>query len=282
MPVERQCPDLPTPSGFQGLRDDLPLKVYYQLLPHWRQDGATYFVTFRLHDSLPQEKLQELRDFKLDWLTRNSANRGLNSMAQRRDDFAREHMRRVEVWLDQGLGSSCLRSIEVSALVQKALHATDGDRCELDSYVVMPNHVHAVPRPLCPSTDPLQKILQSWKGGSACRINELLGESGALWQRDNFDRIIRDEDHLWRVLQYIGANPSKAGLTMAQCSLWIRPEWAKLGWNFESHERVDQSPHSRHLLRPDGDYGSVDFSPRDNLLVNRSVLTNVAARPSGG
>ena len=36
---------LPPPPGFQGLRDDLPLTVYEQLLPHWRQEGATYFVT---------------------------------------------------------------------------------------------------------------------------------------------------------------------------------------------------------------------------------------------
>ena len=239
MPADRQSPDVPSPPGFQGLRDDLPLKVYHQLLPHWRQDGATYFVTFRLHHSLPQEKLRELKEFKLDWMSRNSANRGLKSMAQRRDELAREHMRRVETWLDQGLGSCCLRSVEVSSLVRKAMHATDGVRCELSSYVVTPNHIHAVLRPLCPSTDPLEKILQSWKGAFACRINELRGESGALWQRDNFDRIIRDEEHLWRVLQYIGANPSKAGLTIAQCSLWIRPEWAKLGWVLEAAERVD-------------------------------------------
>jgi type I restriction enzyme R subunit len=30
-------------------------------LPHWRQEGTTYFVTFRLADSLPREKLQQWR-----------------------------------------------------------------------------------------------------------------------------------------------------------------------------------------------------------------------------
>ena len=55
--------NLPAPPGFQGQRDDLPLKIYQQHLPHWRQDGATYFVTFRLHDSLPQAKLRELEAF---------------------------------------------------------------------------------------------------------------------------------------------------------------------------------------------------------------------------
>ena len=57
----------PAPAGFQGLRDDLPLQVYSRHLPHWRQHGATYFVTFRLADSLPQSKLRELELIKAAW-----------------------------------------------------------------------------------------------------------------------------------------------------------------------------------------------------------------------
>jgi REP element-mobilizing transposase RayT len=97
----------------------------------------------------------------------------------------------------------------------------------------MPNHVHAVARPLNPADDPLEMILKSWKGVSSRWINESLGRSGTLWQRESFDRIIRDEEHLWRVIQYIGANPRKAGLSAAESRLWIRPEWERLGWRFE-------------------------------------------------
>ncbi|HVC92622.1 MAG TPA: hypothetical protein VND64_02980, partial [Pirellulales bacterium] len=67
MSSDRSNWNLPPPAGFQGLRDDLRLDIYQQALPHWRQDGATYFITFRLHDSLPQAKLNELRAFKTDW-----------------------------------------------------------------------------------------------------------------------------------------------------------------------------------------------------------------------
>jgi putative transposase len=59
--------NLPLPPGFKGLRSDLPIVRYIRHLPHWRQDGATYFVTFRLADSLPQTKLDELRRIKEDW-----------------------------------------------------------------------------------------------------------------------------------------------------------------------------------------------------------------------
>jgi len=37
-------------------------------LPHWRQEGTTYFVTFRLADSLPQQKLQPWRAERDLWM----------------------------------------------------------------------------------------------------------------------------------------------------------------------------------------------------------------------
>ena len=52
--------NLPAPPGFHGLHPHKPLTMYHRNLPHWRQDGATYFVTYRLADSLPQCKVDEL------------------------------------------------------------------------------------------------------------------------------------------------------------------------------------------------------------------------------
>jgi putative transposase len=225
--------------GFQGLREDLPVKIYGQSLPHWRQDGATYFVTFRLHDSLPQEKLQELRELQRELENLPEAKPGNNLTLRRLDESALTLMRQIEKWLDQSMGECTLRLPEVSAKVMEALHETDGARCELGCYVIMPNHVHAVVKPLHPRTDSLERILQSWKGISSRRINELLGMSGALWQRESFDRSIRDEEHLWRVIQYIGSNPEKAGLSPVQTRLWVRPDWIARGWGFETLSRVD-------------------------------------------
>src|SRR5438270_11212711 len=59
--------NLPAPPGFQGLDPDKPVTVYQRHLPHWRQDGATYFVTFRLADALPQSKLDELAELQAAW-----------------------------------------------------------------------------------------------------------------------------------------------------------------------------------------------------------------------
>src|SRR5437773_263831 len=33
--------------------------IFHINLPHWRQEGVTYFVTWRLGDSLPQSKLRQ-------------------------------------------------------------------------------------------------------------------------------------------------------------------------------------------------------------------------------
>ena len=142
-------------------------------------------------------------------------------------------MRRVEAWLDQGMGSCVLRSPDVSSLLVKAIQRDDGITHELGCYAVMPNHVHAVMRPLLPATRPLEKILQRWKGASSCDIHRQLGQSGTLWQRESFDRIIRDEEHLWRATQYIGRNPRNAGLSPGEFRLWIRPSWVECGWRLE-------------------------------------------------
>jgi hypothetical protein len=55
-----------------------------------------------------------------------------------------------------------------------------------------------------------------------------------LWQEESYDRIIRDEEHLYHCLQYIGDNPRRANLSPNDFVRWVRPAWVPLGWNFTS------------------------------------------------
>jgi len=229
--------NLPPPPGFQGLRDDLPLEVYVRHLPHWRQKGATYFVTFRLGDSLPQSKLHELAELRRDWERRNSRpNRcpdGLGSPSyDALEELARLMTVKVETWLDEGMGSCLLKDQSCAGLVTEAMHHFDGEPYELGAYVVMPNHIHAIVRPIQCAEDELEAILKSWKQFSSTNIHQRIGGKGALWQEESYDRIIRDEEHLDHCLQYLGANLRKAGLPPAACPLWVRPQWRALGWDF--------------------------------------------------
>jgi hypothetical protein len=55
-------------------------------LPHWRQEGTTYFVTFRTADSFPREKLRQWLDEREEWLRKNPEP---HSEAQRREYWER-------------------------------------------------------------------------------------------------------------------------------------------------------------------------------------------------
>ena len=88
----------------------------------------------------------------------------------------------------------------------------------MHSWVVMPNHVH-----LLFSLNEgvkLEKVVATWKNYTATRINQVLGQEGALWQKDYFDRMIRDWDHLSRVARYIRKNPVKAKLREGEYRLY--------------------------------------------------------------
>jgi REP element-mobilizing transposase RayT len=220
----------PPPPGFRGLDSDQPIHKYMRSLPHWRQDGASYFVTFRLADSLPQSKLHEQQEFRDEWERRHPPPHTDDLL----DELAREVMQRVERWLDQGMGSCLLGPAHASEIVAKSLSHFHGERYELGCSVIMPNHVHAIIRPLMPSKFPLEDILQGMKGFTARSINARFGTEGPLWQAESFDRIIRDEEHLYRCIQYIGRNPGFARLSPGQYRLWINPEWERLGWGFDS------------------------------------------------
>ena len=125
-------------------------------LPHWQQQGAVYFITFRLADAVPHRL---------------------------RTQWESEH---------------------------EALRYFDGQRGLMISSVVMPNHVHAV-FVQHPSW-PLQKLLRSWKSFTSRKINSLLSREGTVWQRDYFDRLVRDQKHFANCVRYIRRNPKKAGL----------------------------------------------------------------------
>ena len=71
----------------------------------------------------------------------------------------------------------------------------------------------------------LGRIVQSWKSFSARWINahaDAIGLSARMnpvWQREYWDRFIRDETHLRATIDYIHDNPVKAGL-VSQADDW--------------------------------------------------------------
>lgn len=216
----------PTPPGFCGLDPDKPIRTYQRHLPHWRQEGATYFVTFRQHDALPQEQLDFLKRLRDEWKRTHPPPRS----EQEWEEHIREIVRRTEAWLDEGYGSCCFREARHAEQLVEALLHFQNERYFVSCYVVMPNHCHAILRPLAGRE--LEDILKGMKGVVAQRVNSATGSKGSIWQEESHDRIIRDDEHLWRCIQYIGRNPRLAGLTPNTWRRWIHPDWEQLGWRF--------------------------------------------------
>ncbi len=204
------------PPGFVALDPGKPVTIRVRHLPHWRQDGATYFATFRLADSLPARKLAEWRAEREIWAQRNPKPTDHEMSEQQK-----AYQAKVEHWLDQGSGSCLLACDEVAQIVKERLLHFDGTQYALFSFVIMPNHIHACVRPS--NGADLDAILQAWKSVSAKMVNRTLDRKGRLWQDECFDRIVRDSAHLRRVIHYIESNPAKAATKQAHC--WTTPAW---------------------------------------------------------
>src|SRR5690606_36408396 len=110
---------------------------------------------------------------------------------------------------DQGAGSCWLAKPEIAEIMQNALLHFDGERYKLLAWCVMPNHVHV----MYEKTDcPLWKIAHTWKSFTAHSINSLLNRTGEFWEREGYDRFIRNDAHFQNAKHYIEQNPVAAGL----------------------------------------------------------------------
>jgi len=181
-------------------------------LPHWQQEDTWIFVTWRLADSLPKARLDAWKEERETWLAFHPEPWD--------EDIEREYHERfsdaIDKWLDAGHGSCLLRDPSNAHIVTEALHHFEGDRYELAGFVVMPNHVHVLFRPL--GDHVLSDIIHSWKRHCSREINKLEGRSGSLWQADYWDRLIRSQKHFDWVIRYIERNPKN--LLPDQFVLW--------------------------------------------------------------
>lgn len=120
-------------------------------------------------------------------------------------------------------------------MVEEWLRSNDiRKELETDEFVVMPNHIHGIvfiqqTAPIVGATGgspgvgtetapvratgPAKRSLGSFVGGFkasvSTRINAIRATPGhAVWQRNFYERIVRDEDELNRIRQYVIDNPA--------------------------------------------------------------------------
>jgi putative transposase len=183
-------------------------------LPHWQQEGAVYFLTFRLADAVPDHLRTRWESERDAWVRVHPQPWNVEVEREYHERFSGA----IERWLDVGHGSCILRRRDCAEIVARALHYFHGERLVIISYVVMPNHAHALF--VQNANWPLENLLRSWKSFSSRRINSLLGRDGSLWQRDYFDRLVRDQKHFANCVRYIRRNPAKARLQSGEYILY--------------------------------------------------------------
>lgn len=212
---------------FKPFDEDGEVRIYYNgFLPHWRQDGCTYFVTFRLADSVPQSVLDEWTYERDAWLEARGVDLKVLSLSQAIKALSKEDRRRFErhftgklfEFLDRGQGECWLRDAEIGRAVSDALLFFNSERLDTGDFAVMPNHVHALMTPYAGFE--LEDILHSIKSYTANQINRRLKRSGTLWMEESYDHIVRDGEELLRIQSYIRANPQKANLKKSEYCLY--------------------------------------------------------------
>lgn len=199
------------------LGDESELRMSYNRLPHWQSGQTACFITFRLADSLPEALLADWRSDRDAW--RENHPEPWDEATEM--EYYERFSARIDYALDAGHGSCLLALPEHAAAVANTLSARNGTDYHLHLWVIMPNHVHILMSPNHEAS--LSRIVGGWKRFSATRIHKVCGTSGQLWQKDYFDRLIRDWNHFQSVAQYIRRNPSKARISEGRFVIFEEP-----------------------------------------------------------
>ncbi|RLA24945.1 MAG: hypothetical protein DRQ62_03980 [Gammaproteobacteria bacterium] len=160
--------------------------MYKRTLHHYSKFDTYQFVTFRTQDSVD------------DYLQRVKQISGLS--------LAKKQMQ-IDSYCDQS-SKGCYLNGEVIDIVGGHLKQLETEFYQLIAYSIMPNHVHL----LFQQKQELKEIMRKAKGGTALLINICLARHGKFWERDYFDKAIRDERHFLLTYEYIKNNAIKAKL----------------------------------------------------------------------
>jgi len=93
------------------------------LLPHWQQQGAVYFITFRLVDAVPNKLRNQWESGRAIWLQFHPE----PWSTQIEQEYHNRFSGAMERWLDAGHGSCVLRRGDCAQIVSDTLQYFDGE-----------------------------------------------------------------------------------------------------------------------------------------------------------
>ncbi len=177
-------------------------------LPHWLVADRPYFVTIRLHGTLPQAVVRQMAAER-DALERSGSRNPEDWTHMCRQQFLR--LERIldrpdpeRAWLtDNGVATMVLESLEwLQAKAGWTIYAA----------VLMSTHLHAVMRSANGRNGELLSDLERFKRFTGRKANAILGRSGPFWAREDFDHWCRTPERMEAAVHYVKHNPVTAGL----------------------------------------------------------------------
>jgi putative transposase len=185
---------------------------YKKNLPHILPESGVFFVTFRMHNSLPLDLLVKLKsEYKNEiYLTKQSI-KNSKILKSRLYDLYDDYFRDFDALLDQYAGEFNLTENQnIGNILKDAIFYLNKKEYKLICFTVMPNHVHLIIYRL---KKPLFKIMQVLKGYTSREINKILNRKGKFWHTESYDNVIKNRNELVIKIKYVLNNPVKAGLT---------------------------------------------------------------------
>lgn len=166
-------------------------------LPHLYYNGGTYFVTYRLKETIQTEKLQKFNLYKI----KNRDRYQFQTSFIKYDSVLHIFDNKIQH----------LKIPEVMEVCKSSIHYFDKRDFNLICYCIMPNHIHLVFDLYESTVRNVGEIMNSIKKYSAKKSNEILNRKGPFWQAESFDRLVRDDIELYFIIKYILLNPVNAG-----------------------------------------------------------------------
>ena len=162
--------------------------IHTRTLPHIYIEGATYFITFRLYNSIPTEFLNA-------WKEELKITNICSNVEPNNEQMSKQYKRffqKFDTYLDNcNNGDKCLAETNIAQIVKDKLHSFDNIRYDLLAYCIMPNHVHLLIQHFdsqyLPASkrfkneSPLSETMRLIKGATARYCNEVLGRKGTFW-----------------------------------------------------------------------------------------------------
>ena len=167
-------------------------------LPHRDEARLVQHIVFNLADAFPNPEFEFSRpEQRLEW---------------------------AGAELDRGHGARLLTNGENASIVENCILHDHGARYALAAWCIMPNHVHVLAELF--DGHALSSVLQAWKSVTAHAINKRERRSGELWQREYFDRFMRDERQFELTALYVENNPVAAGFVERPQDWRFSSAWA--------------------------------------------------------